>query len=395
MSAPVITIFVRHGFIDGKPCKYTGDEFNRRCKCPKHLRWTLNGVQQRRKTGARAWDEAEKVKRRLEDQLGGSGNAEAPKDTKRFIADAIRVFVDDKRVQGVTPIVISKYTLELDRLRQFCERAGVFVVTGINRELLTSYAVTWAASYPSTATRAGVRQRVRSFLRYCYEAQWLDRIPALPSIKIDEPPTMPLTAEEYNRLLDALYIVNPRRWDGKLSTEGLRDKMLARVRAAIQLMRWSGLAVQDALTLRRSELLRDAKGFYRVVTSRQKTGTDVSVAIPKEVGEEILKAAYDDEYIFWGIGKKGRGQPSTLSKTWTNRYLRPLFDAAGIKCGHMVSHRLRDTFACDLLEKGVPLEEVSKLLGHESIRTTEKSYSKWVKGRQDRLDSLVTGTWGK
>jgi hypothetical protein len=41
------------------------------------------------------------------------------------------------------------------------------------------------------------------------------------------------------------------------------------------------------------------------------------------------------------------------------------------------------------------LEEVSKLLGHESIKTTERSYAKWVKGRQDRLDSLVTGTWKK
>jgi site-specific recombinase XerD len=48
-----------------------------------------------------------------------------------------------------------------------------------------------------------------------------------------------------------------------------------------------------------------------------------------------------------------------------------------------------------MLENGVPLEEVSKLLGHESIRTTERSYAKWVKGRQDRLDSLVTGVWAK
>jgi integrase/recombinase XerD len=31
----------------------------------------------------------------------------------------------------------------------------------------------------------------------------------------------------------------------------------------------------------------------------------------------------------------------------------------------MKSHRLRDTLAVDLLEKTVPLEEVSKLLGHE------------------------------
>jgi site-specific recombinase XerD len=61
----------------------------------------------------------------------------------------------------------------------------------------------------------------------------------------------------------------------------------------------------------------------------------------------------------------------------------------------MLSHRLRDTFAVDLLQKGVPLEEVSKLLGHESIKTTERHYAKWVKGRQDRLDSLVSATWTK
>jgi integrase/recombinase XerD len=49
----------------------------------------------------------------------------------------------------------------------------------------------------------------------------------------------------------------------------------------------------------------------------------------------------------------------------------------------------------DLLEKGVPLEDVSKLLGHENIRITARSYAKWVKGRQDRLDDLVMASWAK
>jgi integrase/recombinase XerD len=44
------------------------------------------------------------------------------------------------------------------------------------------------------------------------------------------------------------------------------------------------------------------------------------------------------------------------------------------------------------LEKGVQLEEMSKLLGRESIKTTERHYAKWVNGRQDRLNSLITGT---
>ena len=39
----------------------------------------------------------------------------------------------------------------------------------------------------------------------------------------------------------------------------------------------------------------------------------------------------------------------------------------------------------------IPLEEVSKLLGHESIKTTERHYSKWMKGRQDRLGQSLYG----
>jgi integrase/recombinase XerD len=40
----------------------------------------------------------------------------------------------------------------------------------------------------------------------------------------------------------------------------------------------------------------------------------------------------------------------------------------------------------DLLSKGVSLESVSQLLGHQSIKITQKHYSPWVKARQDALD---------
>ena len=92
-------------------------------------------------------------------------------------------------------------------------------------------------------------------------------------------------------------------------------------------------------------------------------------------------------YLFWNTGS---GTPQTAVTYWQHD-LRRTFRAAGQPGGH--PHQLRDTFAVSLLEKGVPLEEVSKLLGHESIATTEKYYAKWVKARQDRLDNLVMGTW--
>ena len=69
------------------------------------------------------------------------------------------------------------------------------------------------------------------------------------------------------------------------------------------------------------------------------------------------------------------------NKNWVKRYIAKCFAVAKIECnGYMKSYRLRDTFAVDLLEKGVPMEEVSKLLGHSSIKTTEKHYAKWSKG---------------
>ena len=68
---------------------------------------------------------------------------------------------------------------------------------------------------------------------------------------------------------------------------------------------------------------------------------------------------------------------------WRKR-LATVFTKAEITKGH--SHRYRDTFAVSLLAKGVSLESVSQLLGHQSIRTTQKHYSPCVTARQNALD---------
>jgi integrase len=70
-----------------------------------------------------------------------------------------------------------------------------------------------------------------------------------------------------------------------------------------------------------------------------------------------------------------------------------LFRGTFGKDTHFTPHCLRDTGAVEWLSAGIPLEEVSKLLGHTSVKTTEKSYAPWVTARQDRLDALVVATW--
>src|SRR5215471_18108091 len=63
--------------------------------------------------------------------------------------------------------------------------------------------------------------------------------------------------------------------------------------------------------------------------------------------------------------------------------------------GNAVSHRFRDTFAVELLLAGVPIERVSILFGHQSVRITEKHYNPCVRLRQEQLEADVARTWAR
>ncbi len=56
---------------------------------------------------------------------------------------------------------------------------------------LTEFRAGWKHLYPSSTTRAKVQERLRAFLRYCYESQLIDRVPKLSPIKVDEVPHAP------------------------------------------------------------------------------------------------------------------------------------------------------------------------------------------------------------
>ncbi len=372
---PSITIFVRHA----AGCKYSGDETARRCNCKKHLRWVHDGRQFRRSARTRSWEQAESERRKLEESFEqGIKPTEIASDDRKTTERAVELFLLEKKTEGVKAGVLKKYERELARLNSFLEKQSKFFPSEITKELLTEYRATWDDVYPSSATRQQVQARVRRFLRFCHDAGYLERIPRLSAIKVDVPPTMPLSTKEYEKLLGSV----PKQFSG--------DKA-RRVRALIQLMRHSGLAIRDAVTLERSELVHDGKKkLYRVATARQKTGTPVSVPLPPKIAAEILSIQNGHNYFFWN----GSGLETSAVTNWQHD-LRTLFRSTFGQNTHFTPHSLRDTAAVEWLSAGIPLEEVSKLLGHTSVKTTEKSYAPWVVARQDRLDSLVVGTWKK
>jgi len=78
----------------------------------------------------------------------------------------------------------------------------------------------------------------------------------MSAIKVDVAPTLPLDAKEYNALLKAV---------PKVITDPTKA---AKVRVLIRCMRFTGLAIGDAVTLRREKIKFDEKRkVWRVVTS--------------------------------------------------------------------------------------------------------------------------------
>ncbi len=90
--------------------------------------------------------------------------------------------------------------------------------------------------------------------------------------------------------------------------------------------------------------------------------------------------------FFW----TGHSKPKSTVGNW-QRALRRLFVLAGVPTGH--AHRFRHTFAVELLQAGVPVERVAAMLGHRSVKVTERYYSAWNLSRQEQLEADVRRTW--
>ncbi len=144
------------------------------------------------------------------------------------------------------------------------------------------------------------------------------------------------------------------------------------------------------MTLERERLSGDGNLFLY----RAKTGVPVYVPLPPEV-HTLLRSlpSANPHYFFWS----GKGDRETIKRGWV-RSLALLFKNAALKnpdgtLKRCHSHMLRDTFAVELLLAGVPIDQVSLLLGHSSVKVTEKHYAPFVKARQTQLAQSARMAW--
>ena len=125
---------------------------------------------------------------------------------------------------------------------------------------------------------------------------------------------------------------------------------------------FTGLAYIDVANLRREHLVTlDGKAW--IMTRRKKTNVESNILlldIPKAIIEKYSPST---------TLKDGKLFP-ILSNQKMNAYLKEIADVCGLQ-KRLTFHLARHTFATMSLSKGVPMESVSKMLGHTNIKTTQ------------------------
>jgi site-specific recombinase XerD len=134
---------------------------------------------------------------------------------------------------------------------------------------------------------------------------------------------------------------------------------------------FTGLSYADIEKLKRSEIIVGIDGDKWISTTRQKTETASRIPLlPTAI--EILEKYKDHPKCV----NQGLILP-ILSNQNMNGYLKEITDMVGIE-KRLTFHCARHTFATTVtLTNGVPIETVSKMLGHTNLKTTQQ-YAKIV-----------------
>lgn len=344
----------------------------KKCKCPIHVEGKCGDAFIRKSLGTTSWQRAQQQV--LEAEARGSWEP-LPEELKAEpikIREAKEQFLKEAESgRRLGESALRKYKLMLRQLEDFATKEGFRYLKQLDVEFLRDFRDSWKIG-PRTALKK--LERVRAFFRFAFENNWIERNQAKlvrGAAHIKDTQKLPFEPKEMERIVEACRTTKVRGCSN--------DELVA----FVLLLRYSGLRIGDASMLTIDRFKGNDLYLYT-----QKSGTHVYVPLPPFVMNLIrgIKLRHG-KYLFTGPESL---RMETASDLWRRR-LGGVFKLAKIESAH--PHRFRHTFAVELLKKGVPMEEVSVLLGHSSVRITERHYAAWVQARQEILKSHVTKTW--
>ncbi|TRX33006.1 site-specific integrase [Flavobacterium sp. ZT3R18] len=221
----------------------------------------------------------------------------------------------------------------------------------IDHSFITEYEF-YLRSIRKCANNTAVKyiKNFKKIVKICISNGWLDKDPfANYKSKIREVEREYLTQEEVQDI-----------YSKEFATERLNQ-----VKDIFVFSCFTGLAYIDVKNLTVSNISMGIDGGKWIFTHRQKTETASRIPLLPIPEELILKYANHPQCI-----NEDKLLP-VLSNQKMNSYLKEIADVCGIK-KDLTFHIARHTFATTVtLTNGVPIESVSKMLGHKNIRTTQ------------------------
>lgn len=353
-----LTIYRRH---NPKHCRSTDSQkcSSKQRPCPIWLYGRLaDGTQIRESLKTRDWRKAEALKAKWEE----TGTEPKPVTGKHTVAEWRERFLQAIVKRNLAEETIRKYRFVFRQLEAFAQDKGLRFISDFNPDWVEQFRNTWNDK-PLSASRK--IESLKTMFKYAVKPlRWIDENPAadLEKPKTDEDTTGdPFTQDEMARIIQTA-----------------KEDSDPRVLPFILTMRFAGLRISDASMLRVGSLQGEHIALRMI-----KTHKDVKVLLEDWVADTIRATPHDNPQFFF---TSGNAKVTTATNLWRKRLAR-VFERAGISDGH--SHRLRDTFAVELLIAGVSMENVSRLLGHRNQRITELHYAKWTQQRQDAADEAV------
>ncbi len=186
------------------------------------------------------------------------------------------------------------------------------------------------------------------------------------------------------------YLISAEQKDrGFLNKEELQLLINAKMKnAQYELVRdlfvfscFCGLSYSDVKILTKDNIQISFDGHLWIITRRQKTNTDSSIRL-LEVPKRIIEK-------YKGYARDNRVFPVPSNAT-CNKILKKIAEQCAIKT-RLSYHVSRHTFGTLLtISQGVPIETVSRMMGHTNIKTTQ-IYAKITKEKICKRYSLKKG----
>ncbi|MDO8316788.1 MAG: site-specific integrase [Flavobacterium sp.] len=264
--------------------------------------------------------------------------------------DKMKELVGKKYAYGT----LQRFEVTLNHIQNFLlwkYNASDILINKVDHAMITDLEF-YLRSIKNCANNTAVKyiRNFRKIIKICLNNDWLEKNPfSKYEGKVYEIDKEFLTEEEIQKIY-AKKFMNTR---------------LEQVRDIFIFCCFTGLAYIDVQQLRSDHLGIGIDGNKWIFKNRQKTDTRSKIPLLPIAEDLIHKYSNHPKCI-----NEDRILP-VLSNQKMNSYLKEIGDVCGIQ-KEITFHMARHSFATSItLTNGVPIESVSKMLGHKNLRTTQ------------------------